>query len=308
MQRLVVTCGCLVLAPLLFFITPSNAAEGDRKVELHTVVTDDERSFILNWMPFLASKTSDDFWLQRLKNGQVHLGEIDINQDGTPERFVMSDAPEDKEKYGYPTHLLWQVRGQWQMIFTGHSQGKELIIPPKSHNHIYHVYFTNISLRFDFIDGDEIPFHVVTSPEEKKFALQALLNDAYMSGDERLEKQPDGEYKSLKPRIFWPRAVERGDIRWGEADLDGDGVNERFIMAEVGELCGNDAGCETVILRKGKNGWKNVATTQLHEHGTYVLHETRFGWHRLYASLSIISFKNGRSFESEDLETGEITR
>jgi hypothetical protein len=139
-------------------------------------------------------------------------------------------------------------------------------------------------------DGQRVVFHPADTPEEQRFALEQLVR----------------HFEDEDPST-WPSALEAGRIKLAEADLNDDGIPERFVMADVNDWCGS-AGCKSLLLQKRSGQWYLMGNPTLPEQATLVLKQKKFGYHKLYTGHGISTFKKGKTFEILDLETGEIIR
>lgn len=137
---------------------------------------------------------------------------------------------------------------------------------------------------------EQVIFHTVTIPGEQRFALEQLTQN----------------FEDEDPAI-WPVALKAGQIKLAEADLNDDGVTERFIMAGISDWCGS-VGCRTLLVQKIHGRWQLMGSPSLPEEAeaTFVLEDKRFGYHKLHTGHGISTFKDGETFEILDLETGEV--
>ena len=96
-------------------------------------------------------------------------------------------------------------------------------------------------------------------------------------------------------------------IDLAEADLNDDGIAERFIMPHMTDWCGT-AGCRTLLMLERNGRWQLMGDPHLREEWTFILADKKYGYRELYTGDSIITFRNGRTFEIIDFELGEIIR
>ena len=119
-------------------------------------------------------------------------------------------------------------------------------------------------------------------PALRSFARQYIQSAAYW---------PDLQnYQSEKGRRF---ALER-DILVGEADLNDDGLTERFITIENPLFCGR-SGCTTYVLQKQGRTWRPVLQNNVRA-DIRVLDETDGGYHRL-CMARLVEAWDGRQYE-----------
>lgn len=105
------------------------------------------------------------------------------------------------------------------------------------------------------------------APALRAFARQYIQSAAYW---------PDLQgYQSPKGRAF---SLDR-DIAIGEADLNGDGVLERFLTIDNPLFCGA-SGCTTYVLQKYGRNWRILLQNNVRAE-IRVLDETDSGYHRI---------------------------
>jgi hypothetical protein len=105
------------------------------------------------------------------------------------------------------------------------------------------------------------------SPELRLFARQYVQRSAFW---------PDlRDYQARNGRRF---SVDR-DIEVGEADLDDDGMPERFLTIDNPLFCGA-TGCTTYVLQKSGRNWRVLLQNNVRAE-IRVLGETDGGYHRL---------------------------
>ena len=84
-------------------------------------------------------------------------------------------------------------------------------------------------------------------------------------------------------------ALQRGELYWGEADLDGDGRSERILVDERSGSCGT-AGCSALVLTGPRGRWRVVGAVSAIAGYFVVLPESDFGWRRFESGGSKISW------------------
>ncbi|WP_068495668.1 hypothetical protein [Paramagnetospirillum marisnigri] len=278
---------------LLLMMLPfsGRAAEAsERAVVFSSVETAEQRAFVDAWLPLLSDETAEA-WRSRLEQGQVRWAEIDIDRDGTPERFVMGTAPQDCDRYGCQTYLVRQSGERWWRVDSEHMSEADVAIPDARRG-LYHSLRRGTFATFFTLDvGNDVVFRPLVNETERAFAFDWLTSNA--KDDER--------------PAFWRKAVDENRIRIATLDLNGDGAAERLLMIADPGWCGS-AGCDTVILRPQQGQWVSMGRINMHD-TVRVLEEKRNGWHRLNTGTDLLTFgRRGRITEITDLATGEVTR
>jgi hypothetical protein len=98
----------------------------------------------------------------------------------------------------------------------------------------------------------------------------------------------------------WTDLIAKGKIKIADADLNEDGIEEKFIMVNTSDWCGS-AGCQGLILQKRGRCWELISEATFSEEETIVLDRKQFGYHELYTSKMIYTFRNGRVHDIVDL-------
>lgn len=88
------------------------------------------------------------------------------------------------------------------------------------------------------------------------------------------------------------RSLLRQRIYWGEFDLDGDGVAERFVILEFSGMCGW-IGCSTTIFKFGPKGWELAGGIGADRDSLWILPETDNGWRRINTGTVFYRFPCG---------------
>lgn len=280
----------MTVAAALLACRASAEQAQERRVVFSPATTPEARTFIETWLPRLSSLGTEE-WASRLDQGQVRWAEIDIDRDGTPERFVMATTPQDCDQYGCQTYVARFSTGRWWLVDAEHMPEADVGIPEARRGHYHSLRRGSFTTLFTLEEGKDVTFRPLANDAERAFARDWLSRNA----------------KDHEAPAFWRKAVDENRIRIATADLNDDGVVERLLMVADPAWCGT-AGCSTFILKHERGGWTCPTETNMHE-TVRVLDEKRNGWHRLIAGTAVQTFdKHGRVLESVDLATGEVVR
>jgi hypothetical protein len=136
--------------------------------------------------------------------------------------------------------------------------------------------------------GMPLEFVTVNTPEDIRFARLKLIR-----------------HLGVVQPAEWDRALRAGDVKIAKADLNDDGVPEIFIMIENSLWCGS-IGCRGIIVQRIGEHWKEVGSPYFSD--AIVMTERIYGYHKLFTGDAIYTFRDGKTYEILDVETGQITR
>ena len=138
--------------------------------------------------------------------------------------------------------------------------------------------------------GVPVYFVTVKAPEDVKFAREHLI-----------------KYLGVVGPAEWDRVLGSGQVKIARADLNDDGSQEVFIMAENSLWCGS-IGCTGILLQKRRDCWDIMDKPNFPGDRVVVLQEKRFGYHKIFTGDDIYIFRNGKTYEILSLEDGHVTR
>lgn len=132
--------------------------------------------------------------------------------------------------------------------------------------------------------GKIISFHNASTPEERRFAEEQIIT---YFGDESEPLRED--------------EVSGWKLKLAEADLDEDGIPEKFVMIDENYWCGS-AGCQGLILRKDGSQWFLVGRPTISAEKTVLVNDRKGGYQKIYTGNYIYVFKNAKIHHVIDLD------
>jgi hypothetical protein len=158
---------------------------------------------------------------------------------------------------------------------------------------ILNVYLMLISVNAfskDYPAGSIVYFKAVTACEDVEFARKFLENISMA----KVQRNGPAQYKTEKSGLrgpTWMTTAFQKSSSWSKTlfGVDREGVKAYFCIIGI------------------PNGYLWIGPV-FSEEATIVMPEEKFGYHKLYTGEDIYTFRNGKTYEILDTETGTITR
>jgi hypothetical protein len=131
--------------------------------------------------------------------------------------------------------------------------------------------------------GGELPLRNKLGVDEKEIIAKWLD----LPANKRIDKEK-----------YW-KSVAKGEIFYGEFDLDEDGVNEVFLVTTAPGFCGT-LGCAMEIIKRDRDKVDVICETIAYHRSLYIFRKKTNGYRTYHNGISLYYFNSGGKCTSDE--------